>query len=401
MRTYRELFRVTEFRPLFLASTAQVAASTVNGLALGTLVYSATKSPLLAALSLFGHAFAHVIGATTLLAVADRVPPRAALVCLKLFLCAGSLTMALPGMPIWALFVVIGLMGLAGSVGHGARWGLLGEILPDGGYLLGRSVLNMSVGAMQITGFALGGVLLTVVAPRQVLLIGASLHLAAALVARFGLSRRAPRAVDRASVRRTWQVNAGLWAVPARRYVYLALWLPNGLVVGCEALFIPYAPGSAGVLFVAGALGMLAGDTVVGRFVPARWRPRLVTPLQLSLGLPYLLFALPVPLPLAALAVAVASAGFGAGVLLQQRLVDLTPPQMRGQALGLHSSGMLTMQAVAATLAGTIAQYLPVGAAMAVMAVLSLTVTLLLRPGLRTPAETRLPEPVTPAAGNG
>ncbi|MDG4788827.1 MFS transporter [Micromonospora sp. WMMD1102] len=400
MRTYRELFRVTEFRPLFLATTAQVAASTVNGLALGTLVYSATRSPLLAALSLFGHSFAQVIGAATLLSVADRVPPRAALVSLKLLLCAGSLVMALPGLPIWGIFVVIGVMGLAGSMGGGVRWGLLGEILPDGGYLLGRSVMNMSVGAMQITGFALGGLLLTFVAPRQVLLVGAGLHLGAALVARFGLSRRPPRAVDRASVRRTWQVNAQLWAATPRRYVYLALWLPNGLVVGCEALFIPYAPEAAGVLFVAGALGMLTGDTVVGRFVPARWRQRLVTPLQLSLGLPYLLFALPVPLPLAAIAVAVASAGFGAGVLLQQRLVDLTPPQMRGQALGLHSSGMLTMQAVAATLAGTIAQYLPAGAAMAVMAVLSLLVTLLLRPGLRTPVAARTPEPVAADSGH-
>ncbi|GAA3746763.1 MFS transporter [Plantactinospora mayteni] len=395
MRTYRELFRVPEFRPLFLAISAQVAASTVNGLALGTLVYSATRSPLLAALSLFGPSFAQVLGATTLLSVADRVPPRAALACVAVFLGASTLVLVLPGMPIWAMFVVIGFMGLAGSMGGGVRWGLLGEILPDGGYLLGRSVLNMSVGAMQISGFALGGALLTVATPRQVLLIGVGLYLCAALVLRFGLTRRPPRAVGRPSVRRTWQVNAQLWATPTRRYVYLALWLPNGLVVGCEALFIPYAPESAGVLFVAGALGMLAGDTVVGRFVPARWRQRLVTPLQLSLGVPYLLFALPIPLPVAALAVAVASAGFGGGVLLQQRLVDLTPEQIRGQALGLHSSGMLTMQAVAATLAGTVAQYLPVGAAMTVMAVLSLLVTLLLRPGLRTPTDTRTPEPAT------
>ncbi|MGI5148543.1 MFS transporter [Plantactinospora sp. CA-294935] len=393
MRTYRQLFRVPEFRPLFLAISAQMAATTVNGLALGTLVYSATGSPLLAALSLFGPSFAQVVGATTLLSVADRVPPRAALVGIKLFLGASTLVMALPGMPIWAMFVVIGFMGLAGSMGGGVRWGLLGEILPDGGYLLGRSVMNMSVGAMQVSGFALGGALLTVATPRQVLLIGAGLYFSAALVARFGLTRRPPRAVGRPSVRRTWQVNARLWATPARRYVYLALWLPNGLVVGCEALFIPYAPESAAVLFAAGALGMLAGDTVVGRFVPARWRQRLVTPLQLSLGVPYLLFALPIPLPVAALAVAAASAGFGGGVLLQQRLVDLTPAQMRGQALGLHSSGMLTMQAVAATLAGTVAQYLPTGAAMTVMATLSLLVTLLLRPGLRAPADARTPEP--------
>lgn len=43
--TYRQLFRVPEFTPLFLAAAAQTAAGTVSGLALGTLVYRATDSP--------------------------------------------------------------------------------------------------------------------------------------------------------------------------------------------------------------------------------------------------------------------------------------------------------------------------------------------------------------------
>ncbi|MEE6260588.1 MFS transporter [Plantactinospora sonchi] len=395
MRTYRELFQVPEFRPLFLVVSAQIAGSTVNGLALGTLVYAGTGSPLLAALSLFGPSFAQVVGATTLLSTADRVPPRAALVTIALLLGTSVLVLATPGMPIWGMFVVIGFMGLVSSMGGGVRWGLLGEILPEGGYLLGRSVLNMSVGAMQISGFALGGALLTVASPRRVLLIGATLHLTAAIVARFGLTRRAPRALGRPSVRQTWRVNVTLWSEPARRYVYLALWLPNGLVVGCEALFIPYAPGTAGVLFMSGALGMLAGDTVRGRFLPPHWRSRLVTPLQLLLGVPYLLFALPLPLPVAALAVAAASAGFGGGVLLQQRLVDLTPVDVRGQVLGLHSSGMLTMQAVAATVAGALAQWMSASGAMVTMAALSLLVTLLLRPKLR-PRPSVAARPVDP-----
>ena len=51
MRTYRELFRTPEFAPLFGASCAQVAATTLAGLALATLVYARTDSPLLSALS--------------------------------------------------------------------------------------------------------------------------------------------------------------------------------------------------------------------------------------------------------------------------------------------------------------------------------------------------------------
>ena len=56
---------------------------------------------------------------------------------------------------------------------------------------------------------------------------------------------------------------------------------------------------------------------------------------------------------------------------------------MTGQALGLHSSGMLAMQGVAATLAGAVAQWTSAGTAIAVMAAASVAVTLALAPGLR------------------
>ncbi|MEU0517949.1 MFS transporter [Streptosporangium sp. NPDC006007] len=389
MRTYGELFPTPEFTPLFAAVSAQVAGGTVSGLALGSLVYAATGSPLLSALSVFGSSFAQVIGATALLSLADRLPPRALLTTVATIFAAGTAAMAIPGMPIWGLFAVIMALGLTGSVGGGVRWGLLSEILPDEGYVLGRSMFNMAVGAMQIGGFALGGVLVTALSPRETLLIGAGLDLLAAVVIRTGLTRRAPRATGRPSVRETWRVNALLWSSPARRHLYLALWIPNGLIVGCEALFIPYAPDAAGVLFMSGALGMLAGDTVMGRFVPHERRGGLITPLRLLLAAPYLLFALPLPFPVAMVAAATASAGFSAGLLLQDRLVALIPDGMRGQALGLHSAGMLTMQAVGASVAGSVAQYVSPATAMALMASASLAVTVALTPRLRESAGAR------------
>ncbi len=113
-------------------------------------------------------------------------------------------------------------------------YGLLNEILPPGSYLLGRSVLNMSVGAMQICGFAVGGVLVATLSPRGALLAGAAMYLAAAVVARFGLSRRPPRAAGRPSIRTTWRNNAWLWSSAPRRYVYLAV-LPSSAVEWCAS----------------------------------------------------------------------------------------------------------------------------------------------------------------------
>lgn len=384
MRTYGQLLRAPEYTPLFLATSTQVAASTVSGLALGALVYGATGSPLLAALSMFGPSLAQVAGATALLSAADRLRPRSALTGIALVFGLGTAVLAVPGLPVWAVFAVVMGLGLVGSLSGGVRWGLLNEILPQSGYLLGRSVMNMTVSLLQICGFAAGGLLVAALSPRGTLLVSAALYLAEAAVTRYGLSDRPPRTEGRPSVAATWRVNVRLWSSIPRRYVYLALWVPNGLIVGCESLFVPFAPQQAGVLFAVAAAGMLAGDVLVGRFVPAGWRARLGAPLRLLLAAPYLVFALEPGMPVVAAAVALASVGYAASLLLQERLMALTPQEMSGHALGLHSSGMLTMQGVGAALAGAIAQLTSTTTAMVVMAALSVAVTLALAKGLRS-----------------
>ncbi|WP_208800311.1 hypothetical protein [Microbispora triticiradicis] len=136
-------------------------------------------------------------------------------------------------------------------------------------------------------------------------------------------------------------------------------------------------------LFASAAVGMLAGDTLLGRFVPKRWRERLSAPLRLLLAVPYLVFLLSPALPLAVAAVVLASAGYSAGLLLQERLMAVTPEEMSGQALGLQSSGTMTMQGVGAAIAGSVAQLTSASAAMAAMAAVSVAVTPALAPGLR------------------
>lgn len=268
-RTYADLFRTPEFSPLFLSSSANIAAQTVSGLALGTLVFRATESPLLSAVSMFGPALAQVLGATFFLSGADRLPPRATLAGLSLSFAAATAALALPGLPVWAMLVIVLVEGLIASLGGGVRWGLLTEILAKDGYLTGRSLFNMMSGLMQIAGYATGGVLVVLLSPRLCLLLAAGLYGTSAALA-LRLTRRPPRVAGRPSVRATWWANSLLWSARPRRHVYLALWVPNGLVVGCESLFVSYDPRAAGTLFACGALGMLAGDVTIGRLLPAR-----------------------------------------------------------------------------------------------------------------------------------
>ncbi|MFE9097249.1 MFS transporter [Streptomyces sp. NPDC007264] len=378
MRSYSDLFRTREFTPLFLSSALHTAASTLGGPALGTLVYRATDSPLLSAVSMFGPQLAQVVGATTLLSASDRLPPRVTMAGIACVFAAGTAATATPGLPVGAVFALLLLLGLVQSLGGGVRWGLLNEILPKDGYLLGRSVFNMMNGLMQVTGYATGGLLIAVLSPRATLLVAAALYLASAVGIRCGLTRRPPRASGRPSVARTWRTNALLWSSPPRRTTYLLLWVPNGLVVGCESLYVSYAPDRAGVLFACAAFGMLVGDVTTGRLLPPALRRRLGIPFLLLLAAPYLPFALHPTVPVAAACAALASVGFGASLIQQERLMSLTPRELSGHALGLHSAGMLTLQGVSAALAGAVAELTTPATAMTVMAAASAGVTLTL-----------------------
>ncbi|WP_251093804.1 MFS transporter [Streptomyces sp. Caat 7-52] len=393
MPGYRALLRTPEFTPLFLGSAAQTAAQTVGGLALGTLVFRATGSPLLSAVSMFGPSLAQVLGATFLLSGADRLPPRTTLAAIALTFAAGTAVQALPGLPVGAVLAVVLTLGLVASLGGGVRWGLLNEILAKEGYLTGRSLFNMMGGLMQITGFATGGALLTALSPQTCLLLAAALYLTAALVLRLGLTARPPRATGRTSPSATWRTNALLWSSRPRRLTYLGLWLPNGMVVGCESLYVSYAPHAAGTLFACAAFGMFAGDVTIGRLLPAALRARLATPLLLLLATPYLVFCAHPSLPVAAACATVASVGFGASLVQQEQLMALTPGELAGHALGLHSAGMLTLQGVSAALAGAVAQLTSPAAAMTAMAAGSVCATLALVTAARRSPVRPAPEP--------
>ncbi|MYU20231.1 MFS transporter, partial [Streptomyces sp. SID8361] len=111
--------------------------------------------------------------------------------------------LALPGLPVAAVLAIVFGLGAVAALGGAVRYGLLTEILPKDGYLLGRSVINMSGGTMQIGGYAAGGFLVTALSARGTLLTAAALYLLAAAVARFGLSPRPARTGGRPSVAET------------------------------------------------------------------------------------------------------------------------------------------------------------------------------------------------------
>ncbi|MFF3928651.1 MFS transporter [Streptomyces hirsutus] len=383
---YRALLRNREFTGLYVSLTLTVAASTLSGFALGTLVDERTGSPLLTAVSMYGATFATVLGALTLMSVADGRRPRRTLVTLQCVSLAGVAAQAVPGLPLAARFGLLLVLGFFQSLGTGARMGLLAEVVPASAYALARSLMNITSGGTAVLGFAVGAVLLRHLSPHDVFVVAAVLTglglVAVATTAREYSTRPADpgRPGARSGPRRTWTTNVELFSHPGRRALLLNLWVPNGLIVGCEALFISYDPAHAGVLLAAGSAGMLLGDLTVGRLLSADRRRRCAFALRLLLAVPYLLFTASPPTPVAAVAVFVAGAGFAATLPLQEQLLALTPDPVRGQVQGVESAGRMTWQGIGAALAGGVALYLGPGPTITALAALSVTVTVLSRP---------------------
>ncbi|WP_204331659.1 MFS transporter [Geodermatophilus sabuli] len=400
MRTYRALAALPEFRALWTSSALTTIASTMSSLALATVVHRQTGSALLAAVAMSGPSLAQVLGATTLMAAADASPPRRTLLLVGAGTAAALCLQTIPGLGVpERLLLVLGAAYVA-SIGAGARWGLLAEIVPADGFALGRSAMNVAVGAFQVLGFATSGLLLAVLTAAQVFAVAAGVSLLAVPVLRFGLPERPARRTARVGPRETWRGNRALLRGRHTRALLVALCLPNGLVVGCEALFVPYAGDRAGWLLAAAALGMMTGDLLVGRVLTAEGRRRTNTALRLLLAAPFLAFALEPPVPVAVLLVGLATAGYGASLAQQEWLVAVSPAELRGQVLGLESSARMTAQGLGAVLAGALADVVSVAPAMAALAAASLAVSLLLiRPLARVAACVRT-APVRTTSGS-
>jgi predicted MFS family arabinose efflux permease len=149
------------------------------------------------------------------------------------------------------------------------------------------------------------------------------------------------------------------------------MWLPPAFVTGAESLLIPFAAlrgfpdGSAGLLLACVPVGMLIGNFAVARLLAPATRERLVPVLVAVLGAPLVGFGLDLgPVPLGALLV-VTGFGFGYGLGVQRPFRDAIPHEVRGQAFGLMSTGLMTLQGVGPTLFGLATEFVPVGTSMA------------------------------------
>jgi predicted MFS family arabinose efflux permease len=410
--TFGQVFAVREFRVLFGSFTLLIAGDSIKMLALSVLVYTETGSPGLSAAAYMAGWLPYILGGMFLLSLADRLPPRAVMVVGELVRVVVCLLLAFAGLPVPVMLGLVLVTGLFAPVFGAARSALLPDVLPGDAFVLARSLMGVTSAGAQIAGLAVGGAFLAVTGPREALAITAALSAVAALVLRYGLPYRPGRdAAAGGAVRATLRVNRLLMVDGRVRGLLLASWLPIMCLAGAEAMVVPYlgGQGQAGVVLAAAAGGMAVGEFTVGRFAAPAVRERLSLPLAVLIGLPWLAFLAAPGVAWAAVLAAVSAAGVSYQLGLQRRFVDAVPEEVRGQAFGLLSAGLMTGQAIGAAVIGVLSEAIGPGPAIFAAGIAGVLVALALSGALRPdprPATTGDPRPISagdagPEAGPG
>jgi len=275
---YRDLLAVRQMRAVLLAHSVSMTGSVVAEVALSVLLYARTGSSLLSAAALALGFLPNVLGGTVLSGLADRFPVRRLLVACDLLSAAVVTLMLVPGLPIWALLGLVVLLGTVPPVFNSARSADLAGALAGGLWLLARSALRVLAQTTLVGGFALGGLLLTMMGPRELLLVDAVSFLLSAAVLRAGTPARPARTPHArgqgpspaAESRLALQL---LSRRPRLRRLLLLGWLPWTFASAADGLAVTYSArvgaGAAGASLL---LCALAGGTVLGELLAARLR---------------------------------------------------------------------------------------------------------------------------------
>jgi MFS family permease len=361
--TYREVLAVREFRALYGAQIASLLGDQAAKVALAILVLTRSDSPLLAALAYAVGYLPWIVGGPVLSPLADRRPRKAVMVWCDVVRAVAVAGMALPGVPLWLLFVLLLGASLLMPPFEAARAATLPDVLTGDRYVVASSLGNITNQLCQVAGFVLGGAAVVVLRPRGALLADAvSFALSAAFIAA-GVKHREP--VSRTS-RPTLRADivegaAVVFRTPVLRSILLLAWcgatfsiVPEGLAV-TYARRLGYGPLATGFLTAAQPFGVVAGAVLIGRLLSPRTRLRAMRLFAALAFVPLVLTAFRPPVWGAVVLWAVT--GFGMAYLIPANATFMlvVPPDVRGRAFGLAQSGMQALQGLSLAGGGALA----------------------------------------------
>ena len=374
-RTILSPLGIPDFRRLWLADVISLLGDWAGRLALTVLVLDRTGSPAWAA-AVTAVSLAGFVGIGQVLATfADRYG-RVSVMLVADVARAVLFASMLLSLPVGGLLVLAFLAGLATPPFEAARSAAMPDLVPEDRYGDALALAGISVQSSLVLGYALGGLLLSVVEPEAALAINAfSFLVSGALLVGLRSSPAAQPADSRSSVRQSLGDGAyALYGDPMVRRALVLVACTGGVGTVAEALVVPYA---ASVDFSDGMLGILAATVPIGTLLGtaaisngtrdhhallrnAAWCATVAAALAAPL------FWLEVSGAAAFLAFVLAGGLFAVSIPTNTVLGMRLPREARASAMGIAVGVLMGAQALGAAVGGVAASAVGPGPATAV-----------------------------------
>jgi len=390
---YRDVLAIGEFRALWVALGQSAIGDQLTRVALSVLVFARTGSPALTGLVYALTFVPTVVGGLLLSGLADRLPRRNLLAVIDVARGLLVAAMALPGLPLWTVFVLLVAAGIVSAPFSAAVGASLLDILPDDEtYVMGAALRSLTFQLAQVIGFAIGGVVVAAIGSRGALLVDAGTYLASAVViARWVRWRSPARARGGSATARVSSAFDALRVVASAPLLrgLVALGALSGLLIVPEGLAAPYAaaagagPIAVGILLMGLPAGTAIGALVVARWLPAERRVAAIGIMAATTGLPLVLLFVQPSIPVTVGLLLLVGAGSAYQVLASTVFVRAVPAQFRGAALGVAGSLVVASQGVGVLAFGMVADLTGAAHAAGIAGVAATAVGVLLAAGLR------------------
>ena len=399
--TYRAVLRDREFRGLLVSDGLSTLGDQIARIAVALLVLEWTGSALAASATYALSYLTWMVGGPLLSALPDRFPRRRVMVLCDLVRAALFTLLAVPGLPLWAVFVVLVVGGLLAPPNDAARSALLADLLDGERYVVANALNNVVGQVGQVLGFVLGGALVLGLGVRGALLVDAGTFVLSALVLQL-LVRERPYERLAAGATALSEAVAGVRLVMGERRLRSLLgWgvLTACSVIATEGLAVAVvheqggSPLLAGVLTAAAPVGFLLGSWLVLKVAPER-REGLFPWLVLGSCLLLLLSPLVDDPRLLSVLWILAGTGNALQLIANSSFVQAVPPHLRGRAFGFAGAVLFAAQGVTLLAAGGLAELVGPREAVALLA----GVCILAVPLLAVPASREFPQGI-PASG--
>ncbi|GGU74397.1 MFS transporter [Lentzea flava] len=358
----RDLMGLREFRAMWIGSTTSTVGDQLAAVALSLLVFERTQSAAWTALTWSLTLFPPLISGPLLGWVADRFPRRTVMVTTAWSQAVLMGAMAIPGMPLWAMIVLLVVVLAISSPYLAAQEASLPHVLPAHRYDDGVALFGTSVDIAQMAGLAAAGFLVAHTSPGVALAINAGTFALLAILVQVSVQHR-PAADPLGRKKKDDEPRGALTLMVSdpRLRTLLGVRLLAGLAMVPEGLAVPLAASLNAVWAVGLILAIEPAANVLGvallfRLVrdPAK-RERLIGPLAILSLAPLIMFAFNPNLTWTIVLLVIAGIGGAYHTPARSAWMRLLPDQYRGRAYGIGRAALRSSQGGGMALAGVVA----------------------------------------------